>query len=315
MRRPQPHEHRLAGGSARTAPGQPAGHRLADIGGQRQAVAAAALAADGDLSLPPVDVAQLQARDFPCAQAQPGQQQHDREVPAAGHGAPVAAIDQPGQIRRADGPGQRRQLPARRRRHRPGQRRGDLPVQIQETQQRPHARHRRLRRRHAPADAFAADEPRHIRGGQARRAIGGTRPAQEPAGHPGIAADTFCRQAPLLDQVLREPGGQPVSRRLRPGHPRSRRHTQATQVTQQRDQRPGRPHRRITISAARGSKPPRSALIQIRRSQPIGLQPAADVRHQVDLMRRRAPRVTLAEQVLPEPLGIRGQRPRHMPPT
>jgi len=71
VRRAQPHEYRRAGGIRRAAPGQPAGHRLADIGGQRQAVAAAALAADGDLSLPPVDVAQVQGCDLPSAQAQP----------------------------------------------------------------------------------------------------------------------------------------------------------------------------------------------------------------------------------------------------
>jgi hypothetical protein len=78
-------KHGRVGGIRRAALGQPAGHRLADVGGQRQAVAAAALAADGDLTLAPVDVAQLQAGDLPGAQAQPGQQHDDRVIPAAGH--------------------------------------------------------------------------------------------------------------------------------------------------------------------------------------------------------------------------------------
>jgi hypothetical protein len=32
----------------------------------------------------------------------------------------------------------------------------------------------------------------------------------------------------------------------------------------------------------------------------------------VNLMRRRAPAITLAQQMLPEPPGIRGKRPSHM---
>ena len=315
MRRPQPHEHRRAGSLPRTAPGQPAGHRLARVDGQRQAVAAAALAAHGDLALPPADVAQVQGGDLSGPQAQACQQHQDREVPAAGCAVPVAAVHQPGQVRRADGPRQRRELPARRRRHRTGQRRGDLPVQVEEPQQRPQARHRRLRRRHATPGALAADEPRHLPGGQALRASVVTqgRPGQEPAGHPRITADTFPGQAPLPGQVLAEPHGQLVSRRLRHRHPRRRRHTQAAQETQQRSQRPGRSQRRITVSAARGKELPGQVLIQRCRPQPPRLQPATDVRHQVNLMRGRAPAITLAEQLLPEPLGIRGQRPPHMP--
>ena len=99
MRRAQPHEHRRAGGVPRAAPGQPAGHRLAGVGGQRQAVAAAALAAHDDLALPPADVTQVQAGDLPGPQAQPRQQHQDREVPAACRAVPVAAVHQPGQLR------------------------------------------------------------------------------------------------------------------------------------------------------------------------------------------------------------------------
>ena len=314
MRRPQPHEHRRTGSLPRAAPGQPASHRLARVGRQRQDVAAAALAAHGDLALPPADVAQVQGGDLPGPQAQPRQQHQDREVAAAGRAVPVAAAHQPGQVRRADRTGQRRELPARRRRHRAGQRRADLPVQVKEPQQRPQPRHRRLRRRHAAPGALAADEPRHARGGQNLRASAITqgRPGQEPAGYPRITADTVPGQAPLPGQVLPEPHGQPVSRRLQHRHPRRRRRAQAAQVTQQRSQRPGRPQCRVTISAARGEKLPGQVLIQRCRSQSLRLKPAAQMRHQVDLMRGRAPAITLAEQLLPEPLGIRGQRPPDM---
>jgi hypothetical protein len=281
MRRPQPHEYRRADGVSRAAPGQPAGHRLADVGRQRQAVAAAALAPDGDLALAPVNVAQLQDRDLPGAQAKPRQQHDDRVIPAAGRAAPVAAIDDPGQVCRADRPRQGRQLPARRRRHRAGQRRGDLPVQVEEAQQRPQAGHRCLRRRHAPAAAFAACESGHVRSGQARHVNLG----QETAGHPGIATDAVCGQASFPGQVSGEATDQQVTRSLRLRHPR-RRHRQRAQIPHQRHQGPDRQLRRVTISAASSSKLAGNALVQRCRLQPLRLKPAAQVRHQVDLMRR-----------------------------
>ena len=84
------------------------------------------------------------------------------------------------------------------------------------------------------------------------------------------------------------------------------------QVTQQRSDRLRRAQCCITISAPRGKELPGNALIQRRRIQSLRLKPPAQVRHQVDLMRGRAPAITLAEQILTEPLGIRSQRPSHM---
>ena len=54
-----------------------------------------------------------------------------------------------------------------------------------------------------------------------------------------------------------------------------------------------------------------NALIQRCQLQPLRLKPAAQMRHQMNLMRRRALRISLAEQLRPEPIGIRGQQPRH----
>lgn len=48
------------------------GRTMADVGGQRQAVAAAAVAMDGDLAPPPAYVAQLRRCEFPGPQAQLG---------------------------------------------------------------------------------------------------------------------------------------------------------------------------------------------------------------------------------------------------
>ena len=80
-------------------------------------------------------VAQVQGGDLPGPQAQACQQHHDREVPPADHAASAVATHDQGEVARADSPGQRRQLPARRRWDRAGKRRRDLPVQVQEPQQ------------------------------------------------------------------------------------------------------------------------------------------------------------------------------------
>ncbi len=73
------------------APAQPAGQRLTDIGRQREPFLPATLAADDDLTGPPVQVRELQSCDLARPQAQSGQQRQDREVPAAEGRAPIAA--------------------------------------------------------------------------------------------------------------------------------------------------------------------------------------------------------------------------------
>jgi hypothetical protein len=62
------HEHRPA---ARAAAREPAGQRLTNVGGQRQALLAAALAADQHLGGAPVDIAKPQRGDLASAQAEP----------------------------------------------------------------------------------------------------------------------------------------------------------------------------------------------------------------------------------------------------
>ena len=68
--------------------------------------------------------------------------------------------------------------------------------------------------------------------------------------------------------------------------------TQAAKVAQQRNQRPGRQQPRVTIGAPVREEPPASAIIQDSDIQPPARQPAAHMRHQVDLLRSRALRIT-----------------------
>src|ERR687895_1122883 len=71
--------------SARTAASS------SDIDREWQPLLAAALAADQQLACAPVDVLKPQRGDLSDAQAQPRQQQQDREVAAPDRGRPIAA--------------------------------------------------------------------------------------------------------------------------------------------------------------------------------------------------------------------------------
>ena len=64
-------------------------NRLADIGGQRQPLAAVALAADRDLPGAPADVLERERSDLGGAQPEPHERCQDREVAAAIGGVPV----------------------------------------------------------------------------------------------------------------------------------------------------------------------------------------------------------------------------------
>jgi hypothetical protein len=64
--------------------------RLADVGGQRQPIAAAALAADRDLPSAPADVIEQERGDLAGAYPESDEHRQDREVAAAAGGVAVA---------------------------------------------------------------------------------------------------------------------------------------------------------------------------------------------------------------------------------
>ncbi len=94
------HEHVATPAPATTA-GQVVRQRAADINRQRQPPMAA-LAADDQLSGAPVDVLQSHGGNLARAQPQPHQHGQDRVVAPADRGAPIAACQQPAQLRRGE---------------------------------------------------------------------------------------------------------------------------------------------------------------------------------------------------------------------
>ena len=207
---------------AGTAVAQISDDRRADVGGQRQPVAAAALAADRDLAAPPVDVVQAEPGDLPGPQAHPGQHQQDRPVPAPGRGGRVAGVqhrlDLPG-LQRPGQPGER--VPGRRR-HRARQRDGQDAVDVQEAEQGPQRGHDPLGRPRLLPGPVQHECP-YLAGGQLLQlqapVVFECPLLKERAGQADVQGDRRRCQAPLGGQVGREPVQQQarLRRRLRGG--------------------------------------------------------------------------------------------------
>jgi hypothetical protein len=112
--------------------GQVRGERLADIARERKAVAIAAFAAHTDLTLTPVQIVKLQARDLDRAQPESCEQHQDREVPRPDQGRPVTTQQEPFNIGAWDRLGNGALAPGRDRRDRVSQREVDQAAQAQE---------------------------------------------------------------------------------------------------------------------------------------------------------------------------------------
>src|ERR1022692_1765164 len=83
-------QEQVAGAFRITSAGQAGDQGFTDLRWQREPVLPVSLAADDELPGPPVHVAQLQARDLDGAQAEPGDQNHYREIHEPAGGGPVA---------------------------------------------------------------------------------------------------------------------------------------------------------------------------------------------------------------------------------
>ena len=137
-------------------------------------------------------------------QAEPGQQRQDRVVPQARRGLPVAAGQQPLDLRRLQAPGQRRHPPRCDCGNRSRQRDGCPPGRVGEPQERPQRRHHRLRR-----PRVAALRPVHHERGHPARVQLADRPCPADPGQErlrllGIAPHRHRRQAPLPVQPRAE---------------------------------------------------------------------------------------------------------------
>ena len=291
--------------------------RLADILGQGQPLIAPALARDPELPGAPVDVLDPERGDLAGTQPQPGEHHQHRVVPAPASTSAIARVKQRLQLLRLKRARQPRQPPRRRRRHRVSQRAGDQTAEMQEPQQRPQAGHRHLRRPFRLPRAPGNDERHDVRRAQPAQIelVALTHATIEKRPHrQHVTLDRVRRQPALDRQVLAVVPKQHLDRADRHTRRRRRNDAEPAQVPQQRRHRPRRDAIRIAGRAPLRQEPLNRLARQPVRTEPLTMQPAAHVRHQLQLEPRRRPPIPQTPQLAREPRRERLQRARNPDP-
>ena len=190
----------------------------------------------------------------------------------------------------------------------------DMASQEQEPQQGPQPGHQDLGCRHPAPTALLDDEAPHLSGGQALEVQPASllSSAQEQLGRAQVGGDGRVRQAPLAHQppavVLDQPPRRGASRGLRVAH-----HAEATQVGEQRSQR-SLGEQDVALGTPNAEEVLRPFGCQIPAPQAPALQPAAQVRHQLQLAGCALPRITLPDQLCSEAVAVFGKRADHTHP-
>ena len=303
-----------------TRSGQVAGQRPPDVIGQRHPVLPVCLAADHQLTGPPVDIAQLQPGDLDRPEPEPDQQRQDREVPHADRRGPVAAIQQRRDVGGGHRRGHRHLPPPRDRRHRLRQRQLRHAADRQEPQHRPELSDPALRRPDRHPAALAEQEPMDVSAGQPLHVQLATSHGvlgQEPTGGVDVAQDRHRRQTTLGDHpqavLIEQPRQRRRRRRRRRGHPG------LPQIAQQRPHPARSRHPTATPGPPHRQELRYPLLIELRRLQ-VGLgQPHPHLPQILEHVRHRQRRVPPLLQPRPIVLDVTAQptrlpaRARHRP--
>jgi hypothetical protein len=306
---PDPSEH--GGGlAAGSSPTEPAGECIAHIGGQGKSFLAAPLAPNDDLAGTPVEVSELQCRHLPGAQPETSQHGEHRVVPPAEGGSPVTARQQSGHLGAADGHRNRGEAPTRRCGHRRVEFGLDAAGDIEVAKQRPQPAHDVLGRAHRTRRALRQHELGHLRRSEPiemQLAVHRACHAEQPR-HMEVPGNGARRQAPLLDQigpvVLLKPLGLADRNMLRWGRDRA----EAAQELKHGHHRLGRPPQHVALGLSVREEllhPPRHQVIDIK---PLALEPAAGMRHQLQLAARCIGRVAQPFEFSTEPRRVGHER-------
>ena len=192
------------------------GDGSADIGGQRQQALPAALAADAQLRLVPVDIVQRQPDDLAGAQSQARQKQQHGTITSTDRGGAVAAVDGAlrvlGRDRLRD---RRRGRPGGDGRHAGDEPGGDLAAEFAEAQEGSQRLGNTLHGRGCHAGGLLSNERDGVAWAKVKEAdiCLPEAPGQELPCHPRVGAHGGRRQSMVALQVLCEVGGYAVSSR------------------------------------------------------------------------------------------------------
>jgi hypothetical protein len=313
VRRTDAHEHRpvLRGRGAPIM--QVADDRFADVVGQRQPFRPRALATHDQLTRAPVDVLQREDGNLAGAQPQPRQHGQDRQIPESDHGRPVARVQQRIDLAGLQSLRQPRQPPPCDRRDRAGQRTLKHALQMQEPKQRPQRHDRQLRGAAPQSWTHLDDEPAHLSDVHAPqlKAVRAVKVRHERANLVRVATGSRWHQATLVLQIPPKPRKQLLDRTRRRRAARRRHDTERAQIPKQRIESSDRRTIGVPRRAARRGEALRHVRRQARHSDTLGRQPAAQRRHQSDLLAHRLRLVSLPRQLRGEPGHERPKRPRH----
>ncbi len=185
-----------------------------------------------------------------------------------------------------------------------------------EPQQRPQGRGQLLSRLRRQPPGLGGQERRHIAGRQPPRIRAGHSDAarHERADHIEVTAGYLDLKAAFAQQVAAVPLKQLFRPIPRCGELGIRTRAQCAQVAQQRRQGLRRQVRRIPAGTACRQVRLHRRAGQIRRAQPGGLQPPAQVRGQPELASRGQLRKAQPGQLTGQTPRMRSQRARHADP-
>jgi hypothetical protein len=291
---------------------------LADVDGQRKPLLAASLAAHRDLAVVPVDVGEFDRGHLPGSQSQAVQHREDGEVTQPHHRVLAAAGEHRGYRLGTQRPRQGPPSPAGRGGHRrPHQLAIRVALHEQEPQQRPQPRDQHLGRRDTATATLANNEGGHVPSHQAPHVepIRSFAVGQKQPGHARVAAHGARGQPPLAGQVVAVALHQHLHRRgghrlRRGGH-----HAQATQVAQQRRHSSLGQLQGVAICTPGLEELLHPSRHQLTRCQPLAHQPAAHMRHQLQLACGARRGVALPDQLLTETVSVRYERTCHAQST
>ena len=194
--------HRIGG----TAVHQVVNDRLADLVRQRKTFLPAALAADGHLTVTPVDVLQAQRGDLPGSQSEPCQQHDHRVLASPQPRGPVTGFQECLGLGWADSLRQQGGLGRADQQRRAGQIALDLSGHQAEPQERPKGVAQLLHRHRRPDSTFFQQCLSHLRRRQLDEATRRGLAVQESAHARDVRRGRTCLQTTLAQQVLLEPG-------------------------------------------------------------------------------------------------------------
>jgi hypothetical protein len=179
---------------------------------------------------------------------------------------------------------------------------------MQESEERPKERDEPLPARDARPPTAIEDEPRDLHGRQPIPVQARALVTYEPPRECGALTDAGRDEAALSLQILGVLAHEPAHRRVIDERLREWNGAHAPQVEKQRVEAATRTEVGVSLTTTVAEERGRSVLCDVTQAEPVGLEPAAEVSRNQQQIPGRERRVSLPQQLGPEPLDMRPER-------